>query len=200
MMPAETLVALALFAVAALITPGPNNIMLTASGVTFGFGRTLPHMIGVALGFVVLLLAIGLGVGSLLTAVPQARLVLKVGGALYLVYFAWRIARAGQAGTAGSGPARPMTFLEAAAFQWVNVSAWVMAIAAMGVYVRPGRPVADALTVAAVFLMVAVPSVAFWAAFGHGLRGMLRDPRRLRLFNAAMALLLLATIVPLLAA
>jgi threonine/homoserine/homoserine lactone efflux protein len=198
-MPAPTLAALALFAVAALITPGPNNIMLTASGVTFGFGRTLPHMTGVTLGFVVLLLAVGLGVGSLLTAVPQAQLALKIGGTLYLVYFAWRIATAGRAGTAGSGPARPMTFLEAAAFQWVNVKGWIMAIAAMSVYVRPAQSMTDVLTVAAVFLVIAIPSVSFWAAFGHALRGMLRDPKRLRVFNVAMALLLLATVVPLLA-
>jgi threonine/homoserine/homoserine lactone efflux protein len=192
--PLDTILALAGFAFVTSITPGPNNIMLTASGVNFGFARSVPHMLGIAAGFMVLLLAVGFGLGALFAAVPAAQTVLKWIGALYMLWLAWRVANAG-AITAEEGRARPMTFWQAAAFQWVNPKGLVMAFSAMALYPRPGR-VTDILLVTLIFGAVNLPCVAVWAGFGTALRGVLRDPARVRVFNIGMALLLVASIVP----
>lgn len=196
MPPIETILALVSFAFVASITPGPNNIMLTASGVNFGFMRTIPHMLGIGAGFVVLLLAVGAGLGSLFAAYPPLQTALKVIGAAYMLYLAWKVATAGEldAQTAGSG--QPMTFLQAALFQWVNPKAWVMALSAMAIYVRADHAVTDVLLVALVFGIVNLPSVSTWAGFGHLLREWLRDPAKVRVFNVVMAVLLVASIVP----
>lgn len=194
--PLDTMLALAAFGFVASATPGPNNIMLTASGVNFGFRRTIPHMLGIGGGFLSLLLAVGLGMGALLAAFPAAHLALKVAGAAYMVLLAWKVANAGAIKDASDAGGRPQTFLQAALFQWVNPKAWVMAVSAMSIYVRPTHAETDVLLVAAVFTAINVPSVGMWAAFGHALRGMLRDPARVRVFNVAMALLLVASIAP----
>ncbi len=199
MLPLDTALALVSFAVGTSITPGPNNIMLTASGVNFGFVRTIPHMLGIGGGFMALLLAVGLGIGAIFAAAPQLQTVLKVVGAAYILWLAWRVAKAGKVGDAADQRSRPMTFWEAAAFQWVNPKAWVMAIGAMSVYVRADHAVADILTVTVIFGLVNVPSVGTWAAFGHALRNALRDPAKVRIFNVAMALLLVASILPIVA-
>jgi threonine/homoserine/homoserine lactone efflux protein len=196
MMAANALAGLAAFAFVGSITPGPNNIMLTASGLNFGFARTIPHLLGIFAGFSLLLLASGLGVGALFAAVPQAQLALKIVGALYMLWLAWRIANAGAPGEHGHARPRPMTFFEAFAFQWVNPKAWVIALAAMSLYVRPGHLVGDVLLVTAVFAVVNLPSVSTWAGFGHVLRDILRDPAKVRIFNIVMALLLVGSIVP----
>jgi threonine/homoserine/homoserine lactone efflux protein len=196
MLPLDTALALVSFAFATSITPGPNNIMLTASGVNFGFARTIPHMLGIGAGFMALLVAVGLGVGAIFAAAPQLQTVLKLVGAAYILWLAWRVATAGKVGDAAGQRARPMTFCEAAAFQWVNPKAWVMAIGAMSVYVRPDHAAADISFVTLIFGLVNVPSVGTWAAFGHALRNALRDPAKVRIFNIAMALLLVASILP----
>ncbi len=196
MLPLETLLALVSFAFVTSITPGPNNIMLTASGVNFGFIRTVPHMLGIGAGFIALLLAVGAGLGSAFAAFPVLQTVLKVAGAAYMLWLAWKIAHAGEVDATTNAAARPMTFLEAALFQWVNPKAWVMALSAMAIYVRPAHAVADVIAVALVFGFVNVPSVGTWAGFGHLLREWLRDPARVRVFNIAMAVLLVASIVP----
>jgi threonine/homoserine/homoserine lactone efflux protein len=199
MLPLDTALALVSFAFATSITPGPNNIMLTASGVNFGFARTIPHMLGIGAGFMALLIAVGLGIGAIFAAAPELQTVLKVVGAAYILWLAWRVANAGPVGDAADRPSRPMTFWEAAAFQWVNPKAWVMAIGAMSVYVRPDHAAADIATVTLIFGLVNVPSVGTWAAFGHALRNALRDPAKVKVFNVAMALLLVASILPIVA-
>ncbi|HVV94671.1 MAG TPA: LysE family translocator [Hyphomicrobiales bacterium] len=196
MIAANALAGLAAFAFVGSITPGPNNIMLTPSGLNFGFLRTIPHLFGIFAGFSLLLLASGLGVGAVFAAVPAAGTALKVAGALYMLWLAWRIATAGSPGEGGRTGGRPMTFWQAFAFQWVNPKAWVIALAAMALYVRPGHLVADVLVVTAVFALVNLPSVSTWAGFGHLLREFLREPGRVRAFNIVMALLLVASIVP----
>jgi threonine/homoserine/homoserine lactone efflux protein len=196
MLPLDTALALVSFAFATSITPGPNNIMLTASGVSFGFVRTIPHMLGIGAGFMALLVAVGLGIGAIFAAVPQLQTILKAVGAAYMLWLAWKVANAGAAGEGADPRSRPMTLWEAAAFQWVNPKAWVMAIGAMAVYVRPDHALADILTVTLIFGMVNVPSVGTWAAFGHVLRHVLREPGKVRLFNITMALLLVASILP----
>ena len=135
MLPVETLLALVAFAFVSSITPGPNNLMLMASGTNFGFARTVPHMLGVGIGFMLMVLLVGAGLGGVFELVPGAMLVLKVASTIYLLYLAWRIATAAPLRTAdGEGGARPFTFLQAAAFQWVNPKAWTMALTAAAVY------------------------------------------------------------------
>ena len=187
--------ALLLFAFVSSITPGPNNIMLLASGVNFGFRRTIPHMLGIGAGFVVLLLAVGLGLGAVLTAFPALHTALKIAGGAYLLYLAWRVATSQTLAREGEA-ARPMRFSEAAAFQWVNPKAWVMAVTAMAVYTSTEQPFLSVVLVAAAFGLVNLPSVSTWAAFGTAMRGFLSDPVRLKWFNIAMGVLLALSLWP----
>jgi threonine/homoserine/homoserine lactone efflux protein len=196
-MSADLFLALVVFAFVTSITPGPNNLMLLASGVNFGFVRTIPHMLGIGAGFFSLLIGVGLGLGAVLTAYPQLHLALKIAGGAYLLYLAWKIAMSRSLGEKEGGT-RPMTFLEAAAFQWVNPKAWVMAVTAMAVYTNPQRPFLSVLLVATAFALTNFPSVSTWAGFGFALRGFLADPVRLKWFNIAMGVLLAATLVPML--
>jgi threonine/homoserine/homoserine lactone efflux protein len=193
----DAFLALLLYAFVTSVTPGPNNLMLLASGVNFGFVRTIPHMFGIGIGFLVLLLAVGLGLGAVLTAFPSLHLVLKVAGGAYLLYLAWRIAMSRSIGQGAAG-GRPMTFLQAAAFQWVNPKAWVMAVSAMAIYTNPANPFLSMLMVAFAFAAVNLPSVSTWAGFGTALRGFLADPVRLKWFNIAMGVLLAASLWPML--
>ena len=195
-MSAEVFLALLGYAFVTSITPGPNNLMLLASGVNFGFIRTIPHMLGVGIGFFVMLLAVGFGLGAVFTAFPALHLVLKVLGSAYLLYLAWRIATTRSLAKEGKAGTIPMTFLEAAAFQWVNPKAWVMALSAMAIYTNPDRPFLSIWIVAAAFALVNLPSVSSWAGFGTALRGFLSDPVRLKWFNIAMGVLLVLTLWP----
>ncbi len=196
-MSTATLISLLVFSFVSSITPGPNNIMLFASGVNFGLRRTWPHAIGIAVGFGILLAAVGLGVGVLIEQSPLFATTLKVAGGLYMLYLAYRIATAGQVEKA-SASARPMTLMEAALFQWVNPKAWVMAITAMSAYTGEGNYWINVLIVIVVFVIVNFPSVTCWAGFGHLMSHWLSDPRRLRIFNITMALALVLSLWPLL--
>ncbi|MET0599797.1 MAG: LysE family translocator [Mesorhizobium sp.] len=196
-MSTEVFLALVVYAFVTSVTPGPNNFMLLASGVNFGFFRTIPHILGISAGFAALLFSVGLGLGALLSAYPALHTALKVAGAAYLLYLAWRIARSRSLG-GGGGQSRPMSFLEAAAFQWVNPKAWVLAVTAMAVYADPAQPFLSVAIVAIAFTLVNLPSVSSWAGFGMALRGFLADPVRLKWFNVAMGVLLAATLWPML--
>jgi threonine/homoserine/homoserine lactone efflux protein len=193
----STLLSLLTFAFATSFTPGPNNMMLFASGVNFGFRRTIPHMLGIGSGFFVLLVAIGLGLGAILEANPMLFSALKFAGGVYLIYIAWKIAtsRSISEGSAGS---RPMTFLEAAAFQWVNPKAWVMGLGAMATFPNPANHTLSVIFIAAIFALVNVPSVSAWAGFGSVLREWLSVPPRLKWFNITMGALLVVSLWPML--
>jgi threonine/homoserine/homoserine lactone efflux protein len=186
----EAFLALLVYAFVTSVTPGPNNIMLLASGVNFGFVKTIPHMLGIGTGFLVLLLAIGFGLGAVLTAFPALHTVLKIAGGAYLLYLAWKIAMSRTLAGKGEAKARPMRFIDAAAFQWVNPKAWVMAITAMAVYTNENHPFLSVVMISAAFAVVNLPSVSVWAGFGTALRGFLSSPARLRWFNITMGLLL----------
>ncbi|WP_029044203.1 LysE family translocator [Cupriavidus sp. WS] len=186
------------FALVSSITPGPNNTMVLASGVNFGFARTVPHILGISLGFAVMVAVVGLGLGSLFAALPWTWTVLRVVAALYLAWLAWQLASSG--GVQERQVAQPMGFLPAAAFQWVNPKAWVMAVGACSTYVLHGNVWLNVLLLAGVFAVINLPSVAMWAVFGAALRRWLAQPRVLRVFNVAMALLLLASLWPILSA
>jgi threonine/homoserine/homoserine lactone efflux protein len=192
----ELLAALALFAFVASITPGPNNTMLLASGVNFGLRRTAPHLAGVCLGFLVLLWSVGLGLGALFSAYPMLHTVLKVAGGLYMLYLAFKIATSRGIG-AGKSSGRPQTFLQAAAFQWVNPKAWAMAIGALTAYAPSDRYLANVVVVGLVFAAVNGPCVVAWAGVGVVLRRFLDRPGVLRAFNVSMGLLLAASLYPL---
>ncbi|SCB57421.1 Threonine/homoserine/homoserine lactone efflux protein [Rhizobium aethiopicum] len=196
-MPLDTFLALVLFAFTTSLTPGPNNMMLFASGVNFGFRRTIPHMFGIGAGFFSLLIGVGFGLGALLHTVPAAYTALKFAGGAYLVWIAWKIASSRSLGQGKSGAA-PISFASAAAFQWINPKAWVMAVTAMATYTNPELYLLSVLIVGLAFAMVNVPSVSTWAGFGSALREWLSDPVRLKWFNIIMAVLLVGSLWPML--
>jgi threonine/homoserine/homoserine lactone efflux protein len=196
-MPLETFLALLVYAFVTSVTPGPNNMMLMASGVNFGFARTIPHMLGIALGFFSLLLGVGFGLGALLTAFPAAQTALKIASVAYMVWLAWKVAMSRSLGE-GTASAVPLTLVEAAAFQWVNPKAWAMALVAMGAYTNAEHPALSVVLVAVAFALVNFPSVSVWAGFGVALRGFLAHPLHLRIFNGAMGIALLLSILPIL--
>jgi threonine/homoserine/homoserine lactone efflux protein len=197
-MSADAFLALFIYAFVASITPGPNNFMLLASGVNFGFWRTVPHMFGITAGFTTVLLGTGFGLGALLIAYPSLHQSLMIAGGAYLLYLAWKIAMSRSMGGKYEETKRPMSFLEAAAFQWVNPKAWVMAVTAMAFYTNPDRPFLSVLLITLAFALVNLPSVSSWAGFGMALRGFLADPARLKWFNISMGVLLAATLWPML--
>jgi threonine/homoserine/homoserine lactone efflux protein len=195
-MPFEVFLSLLLFVFVTSFTPGPTNIMVTASGVNFGFRRTIPHMAGITIGFVVLLVACAGGLGLIFATVPALQLALKIIGALYMLWLAWKVANASPTGDNDDDLAQPLTFLQAAAFQWVNPKAVVIGLTAISIYVHPDRQVTDFLIVLAMFVLFTILTIVTWTGFGVALRSVLRDPRRARIFNVVMALLLVASIVP----
>ncbi|WIY27152.1 LysE family translocator [Parasedimentitalea psychrophila] len=190
----DLFLALALFAFVSSITPGPNNLMLMASGANFGFRRSIPHMLGVALGFVFMVLMVGVGLVQLFDAYPASYTVLKTGSVAYLLWLAWKIAHASPA-SASDKQGRPMTFLQAAAFQWVNPKAWAMALTAISAY-TPDQTIAAILLVSAVFGAINLPSVGSWTVLGQQMAKILTNPRRLSAFNWTMAILLVASLYP----
>ena len=192
-MSSELIPALLAFAFATSITPGPNNLMLMASGVNFGFRRTLPHMLGVGIGFTVMILAVGAGLIGLFDAFPVSYTVLKVVSVVYMLWLAWKIATAAAPGEAEGGT--PLTFFQAAAFQWVNPKAWAMALGAISLY-APDRSLVAVAAVALIFGAVNLPSVSSWTVLGQSMRRILSRPGHLRLFNAVMAGLLVASLYP----
>ena len=189
------LIAFILFAAVMFFTPGPNNIMVMSSGLTYGFRRTLPHIAGVVIGFAFMVGAVGLGFGTVFIAFPILQVILKYAGAAYLVYLAVQIAMAGppKPGETGRGP---MTFWGAAMFQWVNVKGWVAIIGTITAYAAiasfPFNIVIQVLT----FLAMGTASITIWTLFGSALRPFLTSPRAVRAFNLAMAALLLASLYP----
>jgi threonine/homoserine/homoserine lactone efflux protein len=194
----ESLLALAGILFAATWTPGPNNAMLAASGATFGFRRTLPHAQGVAWGFPLMLFAVALGLGEAFRRLPLLQEVLRYGGAALMLYVAWRIATASRDGGAG-GRSRPFTFWQAAGFQWVNPKAWVMCIGIAAQFVTGRNAVLEAAICAAVAAAAGLTSSSAWSGFGAAIGRVLSTPVRLRLFNGAMAGLIVLGVVWLLA-
>jgi threonine/homoserine/homoserine lactone efflux protein len=190
----ELFLALALFAFVSSITPGPNNLMLMASGANFGFRRTIPHMLGVALGFVFMVVLVGAGLVQIFDAIPLTYTLLKICSVVYLLYLAWKIANAGPAQASGA-TGTPMTFLQAAAFQWVNPKAWAMALTAITAY-TPDQTLWAIFLVGAVFGAINLPSVGSWTILGQQMARFLTNPRRLTQFNWLMAGLLVASLYP----
>ncbi|KPF94857.1 LysE family translocator [Rhodopseudomonas palustris] len=197
-MSSELLAAFVGFAFATLFTPGPNNIMLLSSGLTFGFRRTLPHVAGVAIGFSVMVAAMGFGFGAVFAAYPLLQTILKYAGAAYLIWLAAVIALARPADPEAAVERRPMSFLGAAAFQWVNVKGWVIAIGTVTAYAAVAAYPWNVAVQAATLLVIGTASSAAWAMFGTSLQSLVKSPRAVRVFNLVMAALLVASLYPVL--
>ena len=194
-MSTEQLVALIGFVTVMTGTPGPNNLMLMASGANAGFRRSLPHILGIAIGCQVILLCVALGLGQLLTRFPQAVTVLRVGGALYLLYLAWQLVRTRNLNSDRYN-AKPLTFMQAALFQWVNPKAWMMILTGVATFTQPQDFTLSVAIVAGAFLIVGLPLISSWNLFGAALKNWLQKGQRLRGFNRAMAVLLVASLYP----
>ncbi|MDG1739527.1 MAG: LysE family translocator [Paracoccaceae bacterium] len=192
----DVLIALSVFALVSSITPGPNNLMLLASGANFGFTRSLPHMMGVAIGFTLMVFLVGVGLIGLFDLIPYSYEALKIFSAIYLCWLAWKIANSAAPGSEKSG-GRPITFLQAALFQWVNPKAWSMALTAIALY-APDRSLTAVFMVTIVFGMVNFPSISFWTLLGLKMRALLSNAARLKAFNYTMAIALVATLYPVL--
>ena len=189
------LIAFVVFAAVMFFTPGPNNIMVMSSGLTYGFRRTLPHIAGVVIGFAFMVGAVGVGFGTVFIAFPVLQTVLKYAGAAYLVYLAVMIAMAGppKPGETGRGP---MTFWQAAMFQWVNVKGWVAIIGTITAYAAIASFPFNIVIQVVTFLVMGTASITTWTLFGSALRPFLTSPRAVRAFNLVMAALLLASLYP----
>ncbi|MEM7318336.1 MAG: LysE family translocator [Pseudomonadota bacterium] len=192
----DILLALITFAFVSSITPGPNNLMLMASGANFGFRRTIPHMLGIGLGFTFMVLIVGAGLVQVFDLYPLSYTVLKAFSVLYLLFLAWKIAHAAPA-KAEAVAGVPLTFLQAAAFQWVNPKAWAMALTAITAY-APDQTIRAIVIVALAFGATNLPSVSVWTVLGQQMARLLTNPRRLVVFNWTMALLLVGSIYPVL--
>ena len=197
-MTTELLSALIAFAFVTSITPGPNNLMLMASGANFGWVRTIPHMLGVGIGFVIMAVLVGAGLIRIFEIWPLTYAALKIGSVLFLGWLAWKIATAAPPSNAPDAAGTPLTFLQAALFQWVNPKAWAMALSAISAYRPEGSGLTGVLIVAVVFGLVNLPSVSCWVVLGTQLRRLLDVPWKLRAFNFTAALLLLASLYPIL--
>ena len=185
------------FSVAMTITPGPNNLMVEAAAANHGITETVPHILGITVGFTLMLAIVAGGLGGVVDAVPFLHPVLQWGGAAWLLYLAWKIATAPPPSEQRSRP--PMGFFGAAAFQWVNPKAWMIALSAASEFVVPGRPLLlEAGRIAGIFAIVAIPCILPWAMLGSGTARILNAPHRLQAFNIVMAVLLVASIVPVL--
>ncbi len=182
------------FAFVTSVTPGPNNMMLMASGANFGFQLSIPHMLGISLGHALMVFLVGMGLAGAVHAVPGLLTGMKIASVLYMLWLAWKISRSAAPGEGRAG-GKPFSFLQAAAFQWVNPKAWAMALGATSAY-APDGSVRSYLMVAAVFAMVNLPSVSLWAIAGQNIRRLLSSPSRLRAFNWVMAGLLILSLVP----
>jgi threonine/homoserine/homoserine lactone efflux protein len=192
----ETLAPYILYCIAMSGTPGPNNIMVMASGVNYGYRRTLPHIFGVNIGFSFMLGVMALGLGAAFLAEPRLQMIMKIAGIAYMLWLAWKIASASGVGE-GTATGKPLTFLQGAAFQWVNVKAWFMVMGAIAVYAPVGySPVEKALYLGGIMLIAGSPPTHIWTLFGVGIRRFLQNPKALRAFNVTMALLLVLSLIP----
>lgn len=195
-MNSSVLSALAAFAFVTTVTPGPNNLMLLASGANYGFRKTLPHMLGIVIGLSSLILVVGGGLMALLDAYPALKMGLSVVSVMYLLWLAWKVASAAPL-TSNDEKGAPMTLLQAAAFQWVNPKAWAMGLSAITLYAAD-TTLFSVFVVAGVFAVISFPAISVWAWFGMVVRQWLTSHLRYRVFNIAMAVLLVGSLYPVL--
>ncbi|MBE1273784.1 LysE family translocator [Enterovibrio baiacu] len=193
----EYLFAVTLFAISASATPGPNNFLLMSSGVNFGVRKSVPLLLGICVGFTIMLLLVGLGFGQLFQRFPELHLIIKCIGTAYLLYLAYLIARAGEMSDSTDEQARPLTFLKGALFQWVNAKAWVVATGTIAAFTSVGEGFyTQNAIIATTFFFVSFPSVGVWLLFGSMLKKVLTSSARRKVFNYCMSLLLVLSVIP----
>jgi threonine/homoserine/homoserine lactone efflux protein len=190
------LIAFVMFATVMYFTPGPNNIMLLSTAVTFGFRRSLPHIAGITIGFAFMIGAVGVGLGTIFIAYPALQTILKYAGAVYLIYLAVAIAMSGPVKPGQDNQRGPMTFWGAAMFQWINAKGWVMVIGTITTYAAIAAFPWNIAIQVAISLVLGTVSCIVWALFGSALRPLLTSERTVRAFNIVMAILLLASLYP----
>ena len=195
-MSVDMLIALSVFCLVSSITPGPNNLMLLSSGINFGIRRSLGHLFGVALGFNVMVVLVGVGVSQVFELYPDSYIVLKYLSICYLSYLAYKIANSGSI-TNDSARQKPISFIQAVLFQWVNPKAWTMALSVNAVYASD-QTLTAVLLVSAVFLLCNFPAITLWLVAGQGLKQFLSQPQKLKVFNILMAGLLVSSFIPML--
>jgi threonine/homoserine/homoserine lactone efflux protein len=196
MISADILSALFVFCLVSSITPGPNNLMLLSSGATFGLRRTAPHILGVSSGCALMVLVLGWSLAGIAQHLPTLYIGLHIASSAYLLWLAWRIATSSNPQQDAHAAGRPLSVLDAAAFQWVNPKAWAMALGAVATFARPGHIAFDVPVIALVLVVVGLPCITLWAGSGYLLKSLLRRPRTLRAFNIGMAALLVLSILP----
>lgn len=185
-----------LFTITMAITPGPNNAMLMASGVNHGIKSSIPHFLGVNLGFPVMVIVMGMGIGSIFDQYPIVHHIIKILGSVYLLYLAWVIGTTKES-KMDKKISKPFTFLQAALFQWVNPKAWVIIAGAMATYTNQETSIyLQVILMALTFIVLGSPCSMVWLAFGRGLKNILKSQSHLRIFNIMMALLLAASLIP----
>ena len=189
----EILSALITFSFVASVTPGPNNLMLMASGANFGIRRTLPHFLGIVAGFGFMVVVVGVGLVQVFLTYPLSHEILRWLSIVYLTFLAWKIATSGSVSTNRRG--KPLTALQAALFQWVNPKAWALALTAVTVY-APSQSLAAVLLITIIVGLINMPSIFVWVVMGQKLQRFLDSNIRLRIFNALMAILLLLSLYP----
>ncbi len=197
----QSFMALSLFAFVSSVTPGPNNLMLLASGLNFGFKATIPHMLGIGIGFGLMLLGVALGFMQVFALLPWLRVMMKWAGIAYLLWMAWSLIELAHAAPKNEAEqsvkrAKPMSFFGAAAFQWINPKAWWMAVSMCSAYLPANPPLSLLLTAAAIFVIINIPTVSLWTYLGSQMRRWLNEPKKLMAFNYTMAVLLVTSLIP----
>lgn len=191
----DIIIALVTFCIVSSVTPGPNNMMLLSSGATFGFTRTIPHILGISFGCIVMVLLLGIGLAGVIARAPWLYTVLHIVSIAYLLYLSWRIATSAGVG-ATSERAKPLSLMQAAAFQWVNPKAWAMCLGIATGFTRPDHLYVDVPAAAVILALSGMPCIMLWAGGGTVVRQLLTRPGALRAFNIGMAALLVASLVP----
>ncbi|MBT3805931.1 MAG: LysE family translocator [Desulfobacula sp.] len=185
------------FGLASTMTPGPNNIMLLSSGLTFGYKRTIPHALGVNFGFPVMVLCVGLGIGKLFEVFPFIYTALKVVGIGYLLWMAWHIANTKGSLDTNNTKDKPFTFLQAALFQWINPKAWVMAVTSTAAFITDHQiAYIQVMIISCIYFFCAILSTNSWAVGGVMLRRFIQKKRFVQIFNITMAILIVGSILP----
>jgi threonine/homoserine/homoserine lactone efflux protein len=191
-------VAFIVFAAVSAFTPGPNNVMLMTSGLNYGFRRSLSHMAGVTIGYAFLIVVFGFGLGAIFTTYPILQTILKYAGAIYLLYLAVAIAMSRPPDAGAEAQGKPMTFFGAALFQWINVKGWVIAVVSVSAYAAIASYPWNVISQALIILIITLGSSVTWVLFGAALQSLVKSPRAVRIFNITMAVLLIASLYPVL--
>lgn len=191
-----TLLSFIIYSFVTSITPGPNNIMLISSGITFGFRKSIPHILGIGFGFGLMVTLVGLGIGSILTTSKITYEIVKIIGIVYLLYLAYKIFTTDTVNTnTESNKLKPLSFIQASLFQWVNPKAWIMTMGAVTTYTSSSSDILVFLLIGLIYAIVGIPSVAIWAYIGDKLQRQIKDRKKVKKFNIAMSILLVLSII-----